>query len=152
MTILRLLNLSLLILFPIAWLAPLLRAGILPIFSMKEISVLSGIQSLWSSDIFLALIVVVFALIAPIAKVIALEGLLSDWLPAGLKPYLFHLARLAMADIFLIAIYITLAKGLGIGRVDVGWGLYLFTGCVFASLGLSLFAHRKQSRLIAGAD
>jgi uncharacterized paraquat-inducible protein A len=145
MTIPRLLNLLLLVLFPIAWLAPLLRAGLLPIFGMTEISVLSGIQSLWGTDIFLALIVVIFALIAPIAKVIALEGVFSGWLPARVKPYLFYLARVAMADIFLIAIYITLTKGLGIGRVDVGWGLYLFTGCVLASLGLSIFAHKNKA-------
>ncbi|MBU2935706.1 MULTISPECIES: paraquat-inducible protein A [Pacificibacter] len=144
MTVPRILNLLLLILFPIAWAAPLLRAGLLPIFGMTEISVLSGVQSLWDTDIFLALIVVVLALIAPIAKVIALEGLLGGWLPARVKPYLFHLARLAMADVFLIAIYITVIKGLGIGRVDVVWGLYLFTGCVLASLGLSIFAQKQN--------
>ncbi|MFT6168629.1 MAG: putative paraquat-inducible protein A [Celeribacter sp.] len=145
MTIIRLLNLSLLILFPIAWGAPLLRAGLLPLFGMTEISVVSGVQSLWNTDMFLALIVVLFALIAPIAKVLTLEALLSHRLPDRIKPYLFHLGRLAMADIFLIAIYVTLAKGLGIGRVDVAWGLYLFTGCVLASLGLSIFAPQNKA-------
>ena len=61
---LRIANLSLLILFPIAWFAPLLRAGILPLFRLSEISVLSGLQALWKSDIFLALIVTIFALFA----------------------------------------------------------------------------------------
>lgn len=150
MTLIRMLNLSLLILFPIAWGAPLLRAGLLPLFGMTEISVLSGIHSLWTTDIFLALIVIVFALIAPVAKVLALEALLSHRLPVWIKPYLFHLGRLAMADIFLIAIYITLTKGLGIGRVDVAWGLYLFTGCVLASLGLGLVA--SQTNRKSGLD
>ena len=54
---LRIANLSLLILFPIAWFAPLLRAALLPIFGMDEISVISGLQSLWESDVILALIV-----------------------------------------------------------------------------------------------
>lgn len=49
-----------------------------------------------------------------------------------------------MADIFLIAIYITVAKGIGVGRVEVAWGLYLFTACVLASLMLGLLAPRKQ--------
>lgn len=145
MTTIRLLNLFLLILFPIAWGAPLLRAGLLPLFGMTEISVLSGIQSLWTTDVVLALVVVIFALIAPIAKVLTLEALLSNRLPERIKPYLFHLGRLAMADIFLIAIYVTLAKGLGIGRVDVAWGLYLFTGCVLASLGLSIFIPQNKA-------
>ncbi|WP_434286555.1 paraquat-inducible protein A [Celeribacter sp. SCSIO 80788] len=144
MTPLRLANLSLLILFPIAWVAPLMRAGLLPLFGLSEISVLSGIVSLWDKDIPLALVVVFFALIAPITKVIALEGLLSGRLPARVKPWLFHLGRLAMADVFLVAIYITLAKGIGVGRVEVGWGLYLFTFCVLASLGLSIFAAKEQ--------
>ncbi|MCZ8150952.1 MAG: paraquat-inducible membrane protein A, partial [Rhodobacteraceae bacterium] len=49
-----LLNLSLLILFPVAWFAPLLRAGLLPLFGLSEISVVSGLQSLWATDPALA--------------------------------------------------------------------------------------------------
>lgn len=144
MTILRLLNLSLLVFFPIAWTAPLFRAGVLPLFGMKEVSILSGIASLWRSDIFLALIVVIFAVIAPIAKVLAYEQLAKGRLNTRAKSWLFHLGRLAMADIFLIAIYITLAKSLGVGRIDVAWGLYVFTGCVLASIGLSFTAQSKE--------
>ena len=69
---LRYLNLSLLILFPVAWFAPLLRAGLLPLFSLSEISVISGLQSLWGTDVFLALIVTAFALFAPYLKTIGL--------------------------------------------------------------------------------
>ena len=47
---LKLLNLSLLILFPIAWMAPLLKAGLLPFFALSEISVLTGLQALWEKD------------------------------------------------------------------------------------------------------
>ena len=39
-----------------------------------------------------------------------------------------------MADVFLIALYIVLAKGVGVGRVETAWGLYLFTFCVLASM------------------
>lgn len=143
MSKLRLLNLSLLILFPIAWAAPLMKAGLLPLFSLSEISVLSGIAALWEKDKFLALIVVFFAIMAPIGKVLAMEGLLSGRLPERVKPCLYHLGRLAMADVFLIAIYITVAKGIGVGRLEVGWGLYLFTFCVLVSLGLSILAKKK---------
>ncbi|MEO0990507.1 MAG: paraquat-inducible membrane protein A, partial [Pseudomonadota bacterium] len=41
----KLLNLSLLILFPISWFAPLMRAGLLPFFDLDEISVISGLQA-----------------------------------------------------------------------------------------------------------
>ena len=65
-------NLALLVAFPIAWFAPLMRAGILPLFKLSEISVISGLQSLWDSDVFLALIVTIFALFAPYLKTIGL--------------------------------------------------------------------------------
>ena len=69
---LRIANLTLLILFPIAWFAPLMRAGLLPLFGLGEISVISGLQSLWGSDVFLALLVTFFALFAPYTKTIGL--------------------------------------------------------------------------------
>nr|WP_319250414.1 paraquat-inducible protein A [uncultured Celeribacter sp.] len=136
-------NLTLLVLFPIAWSAPLLRAGLLPLFRLSEISVVSGIAALWHKDVALALVVIFFAMIAPIAKVLALEALLGGRLPPRLKPALFHLGRLGMADVFLIAIYITVIKGMGVGRVEVGWGLYLFTFCVLVSLAMSIFAAKE---------
>ena len=135
-------NLSLLILFPIAWMAPLLHAGILPFFSLNEISVLSGIGDLWGSDRFLAIIVALFALVAPYAKTIALALVHFNKIgPEGL-PVIGILGKLAMADVFLIAIYITLTKGIGIGRVETGWGLYLFTACVLASLAIAMGTKR----------
>lgn len=133
----RYLNLTLLILFPIAWAAPLLRAGLLPLFGMDEISVLSGIASLWDSDILLAVIVAGFALIAPYAKTLALAAVQWNRAPRRWLPALTWLGRLAMADVFLIALYVVIAKGAGVGRVETAWGLYLFTGCVLASLVLS---------------
>lgn len=137
-----LLNLSLLILFPVAWFAPLLRAGLLPIFGLSEISVVTGLQSLWSTDPALALLVSFLALFAPYAKVLGLVlidfGLLS---PRAL-PALRLMGRLAMADIFLIALYIVLAKGTGIGTIETAWGLWLFTACVALSL---LLSHRHRA-------
>lgn len=131
---LRYLNLSLLILYPVAWAAPLMRAGFLPLFSLKEISVLTGLQSLWASDIFLALVVTVFALFAPYVKTIGLALVQFDLLKPNALPVLHVLGKLAMADIFLIALYITLSKGIGVGRIETAWGLYLFTACIITSL------------------
>ncbi|NEY88700.1 paraquat-inducible protein A [Tabrizicola oligotrophica] len=137
----RYLNLSLLILFPVAWFAPLMRAAVLPIFGMEEISVLTGLQSLWETDAALALVVTFLAVFAPIAKVIGLA--LVDFglmLPRTL-PALQVLGKLAMADVFLLAIYIVLVKGAGLVTLETAWGLYLFTGCILASLLLSHRGH-----------
>ncbi|AUR03053.1 putative paraquat-inducible protein A [Phaeobacter inhibens] len=139
---LRLLTLSLLILYPVAWFAPLMRAGLLPIFGLSEISVITGLQSLWGSDVILALTVTAFAIFAPYLKTIGLALMQWGLLDTRVQPVLHVLGKLAMADVFLIALYITLAKGIGYATIETAWGLYLFTGCILASIVLSLLTAR----------
>lgn len=141
---LKVANLALLVLFPVAWFAPLLRAGLLPLFKLSEISVVSGMQALWKSDVVLALVVTGLALFAPYLKTIGLAlvhfGLLKD----KVMPVLGWLGKLAMADVFLIALYIVIAKGIGYGRIETAWGLYLFTACVLASILISGLTPRAR--------
>ena len=139
----RWLNLSFLILYPLSWFAPLLRAGLLPLFGMSEISVISGLQSLWKSDVFLALAVTAFALVAPLLKTGGLALIQFHLLDRRALPTINLLGKFAMADIFLIALYVTLAKGLGVGRVEVAWGLYLFTALILGSIVLGVMESRR---------
>ncbi|NJS39647.1 MAG: paraquat-inducible protein A [Rhodobacteraceae bacterium] len=120
--------------FPIAWFAPLLRAGFLPIFGLDEVSVITGLQSLWDSDASLALLVTFLAVFAPYAKTIGLALLHWHLLSRRTLPVLDILGKLAMADVFLIAIYIVIVKGAGMVTIETAWGLYLFTGCILASI------------------
>jgi len=143
-TLPKLINLALLIAFPIAWFAPLMRAGLLPLFGLSEISVISGLQSLWKSDVALALMVTFLALFAPYVKTLGLALLHFGLLSARVKPALSLLSKLAMADIFLIAVYITAAKGIGVGRIETAWGLYLFTGCILVQLFLGLLSNNRS--------
>ena len=150
-------NLALLIVFPIAWFAPLIRTGLLPewqmpgwlggttLFEADTITVISGLQKLWEADVFLALAVTFFALVAPLVKSIGLALLQFGWLNARAAPVLAILSKLAMADIFILALYVVIAKGIGIGQIEIAWGLYLFTACVIASLGLSILEQRRQT-------
>jgi uncharacterized paraquat-inducible protein A len=135
---LRWLNLLLFLLYPISWFAPLMRAGLLPLFGMSEISLVSGLQSLWGTDVFLALLVTLFALVAPLIKTLGLALVQFGFLDRRALPALNVIGRLGMADVFLIALYITLAQGMGVGRVETAWGLYLFTGCILGSVVLGL--------------
>jgi uncharacterized paraquat-inducible protein A len=146
MTALRLANLALLVLFPIAWFAPLLRAGLLPLFGLSEISVISGLQSLWDSDVFLALLVTAFALFAPYLKTIGLACVHFGLMRRKVLPVLSWLGKLAMADVFLIALYIVVVKGVGFARVETAWGLYLFTACILASIAISILTARELAR------
>ena len=141
------LNLCLLVLYPIAWFAPLMRAALLPIFGMTEISVVSGLQSLWGSDAGLALLVTALAVFVPYAKTLGLALVQFGLMSRRTLPVLHLLGRLAMADVFLVALYIVLAKGVGHATVEVAWGLWLFTGCILGSLALSLM----DGRLAAAA-
>jgi paraquat-inducible protein A len=134
---LKFLNLTLLVLFPIAWFAPLLRAALLPIFGMDEISVITGLQSLWEADAALALLVTFLAIFAPYAKTIGLALLHWDLLSPKTQPVLDILGKLAMADVFLIALYIVIVKGAGMVTIETAWGLYLFSACILASILIS---------------
>lgn len=130
-------NLALLILFPIAWFAPLLRAALLPIFGMDEISVITGLQSLWQSDPAFALLVTFLAIFAPFAKTLGLTLIHFGLLSPKTLPALHILGKLAMAEVFLIALYLVIAKGAGYVTIETAWGLYLFTACILASLFIS---------------
>jgi len=140
---LRVTNLALMILFPLSWFAPLLRAGLLPLFGLSEISVVSGLQSLWPADPILALIVTALALFAPMIKTIGVSLIHFGLLKRRLLPVLSWMGKLAMADVFLIALYVVIVKGIGVGRVETAWGLYLFTACILTSIVISTLTVRQ---------
>lgn len=144
--LLKFANLAMIVAWPIAWTAPLMRAGFLPIFRLSEISVLSGLHALWESDIFLALVVFLFALVAPMTKTLALAAVQFNAAPAWLLPILTWVGRLAMADVFLIAVYVVIAKGVGVGRVEVAWGLYFFTALILMQFTMSWFEEARRER------
>jgi uncharacterized paraquat-inducible protein A len=137
-------NLVLFILFPISWFAPLMQAGLLPLFGLSEISIISGLQSLWEKDVILALLVTFFALVAPMLKTLGMALVQFKLLDDRTLPVIGVMGKLAMADIFLIALYITLSKGIGIGRIETLWGLYLFTACILASLATSIVESMRR--------
>lgn len=142
---LKLVNLSLLILFPVSWFAPLMRAGIdLPLFGYEEISVISGLQALWGSDVILALLVTFLAVFSPYLKTIGLALIHFGMLRRKMLPSLEFLGKLAMADMFLIALYIVIVKGIGLARIEVAWGLYLFSACVLTSVVIGYFTHKPR--------
>ena len=141
------LNLALLALFPASWLAPLARAASWPyFFAPDEITLLSGVRDLWASDAALAALVALFAVAIPYAKTLALAAVHLGRLGPPVLPVLEVVGKLSMADVFLVALYIVVVKGVGVGEVSAAWGLWLFTGCVLASIWV---AHVTRRRLAA---
>ena len=155
----KFLNLALVVAFPVAWFAPLLRTGLLPqwqmpswlggstLFAPDTITVISGLQKLWETDVFLAIAVTFFALVAPMLKCLGMSLIHFNLLSFKTQPAIAMMGKLAMADIFILALYIVIAKGIGIGQIEVAWGLYLFTAGVMASLFVSFVENKKAPAL-----
>ena len=60
-----------------------------------------------------------------------------------MRPALDRLAllgKLAMAEVFLLAVILVGIKGVGIGMVEVTWGLPVFVAAVLLSLAASIWA------------
>ena len=138
-----LLNLALLALYPVAWSAPIASAQLLPFFSGTEISILTGIRDLAESELLLAILVALFALAFPYGKTIALALIHTGRLGPRALPLIEVMGKLSMADVFLIALYIVMTKGVGIGDITSRWGLWLFTACVLASIWIGHATARK---------
>ena len=49
-----------------------------------------------------------------------------------------------MADVFLLALYVLIFKGMGVGEVQVAWGLYLFTACIIASIIIAALTEKVR--------
>ncbi|MFA7433371.1 MAG: paraquat-inducible protein A [Gemmobacter sp.] len=139
---------ALMVLFPVAWFAPLMTVRVTLRFWAEgsDLSVISTLQSVWAQDAVLALVLTFLAIVAPTIKVLGLALILLRLMSPRLHGVLYLIGRLAMADVFLIAVYIALFQGIQGGTITLGWGLYLFTGCVLASVALSLAAARLRVR------
>ena len=116
------------------------------LFAPDTISVISGLQKLWETDVFLAIAVTFFALVAPMLKCIGMALIHFNLLSSHAQPAIAFMSKLAMADIFILALYIVIAKGIGIGEIEVAWGLYLFTAAVILSLIVSLASSLDRAR------
>lgn len=130
--------------FPVAWFAPLMTVKVRLAFwaSGTEISLVSTLQSLWADDPALTLVLSFLTLVAPMLKLAGAALVLLGLLSPRTEGALWWLGRLAMADVFLIVVYMALFKGLDGGTITPEWGLWAYTGAVMGSLGLSVWVAR----------
>ena len=129
-------------LVPVTWWLPLFTARV-PFLWRQEVSIATGLVELWRLDLLLFAAVLLFSVIAPLAKGLALAWV---WfrLPVGrARGWLDRLAllgKLSMTEVFLLAVIIVGLKGVGIGTVEVSWGLQAFVLVVVLSLAASTWA------------
>lgn len=137
-----------LIALPFTWYLPLFRTELL-VFLDNEVTVIGAARTLLKADLLLFAIIVLFGMVVPVAK---LAGLIYAWAivprEAGRAWIggLNKISKFSMLDIFLIAVTIIGLKGVGLGKVEIGYGLYAFAGVVLMILALSFWADRISCR------
>ncbi|ARO14284.1 Paraquat-inducible protein A [Ketogulonicigenium robustum] len=88
------------------------------------------------------MIVTAAAIFFPILKILGIAMVQFGLMDAKLAPLMSWIGKFAMADIFLLSLYVLIFKGMGVGEVRVGWGMYLFTFCVVASIVISALTEK----------
>jgi len=137
-----------LVALPFTWFLPLFRTELL-VFLDNEVTVMGAARTLLKADLLLFAVIVLFGMIVPVAKLVAL---LHAWtiLPRekarGWIGGLNKISKFSMLDIFLIAVTIVGLKGVGLGKVETAYGLYAFAGVVLMILALSFWADRVSCR------
>jgi paraquat-inducible protein A len=136
---------SVAILFPVTLVVPILSTRI-PLLSYNEIVLARVAYDLFRTDKVLFVIVVVFGIIVPWCKSVLscfFWYFLSSPAHARYFDLLALLGKLSMLDIMLLAIFIVAFKGLGIGHVEIRYGLYVYVSIVLVSFFVSLFMTRR---------
>jgi paraquat-inducible protein A len=137
-------------LVPLTWWLPLFEARV-PFLWRQQVSIASGLAELWRLDPLLCAVVFLFSVLAPLAKAAALVAVWYQAPLANARRQLDRLAilgKLAMTEVFLLAVIIVGIKGVGIGTVEIACGLHTFVVIVVLSLGVSTWAWAALGRAV----
>ena len=119
------------ILFTLGVFSPLMTVKKWHIFE-NTFSLLSGLmQFFYAGQYFLFIIVGVFSLVVPLAKIIlvAVVTNTSSWAEIGrhkLIHWLSLIGKWSMMDVFIVAVLVVVGKFRGIAEVEIHHGLYAF--------------------------
>ncbi len=129
-------------LVPLTWWLPLFTARV-PFLWRHDVSIASGLVELWRLDLLLFAAVLLFSVLVPLVKGTALVWVwyrTPDHRVRAALDRLALLGKLAMAEVFLLAVILVGIKGVGVGTVEVTWGLPVFVAAVLLSLAASIWA------------
>lgn len=120
------------------------------IFFKDTISIYSGlIRLVEEGEYFLFLVILIFSVIFPIAKILTLAGVwYFEWHEVSTKKVLHGvdmLGKWSMLDVFVIAIIITSIKLRLVSQVKTEVGVYIFTIAVILSMITSLRIKSKET-------
>ena len=125
------------------------------LFFFKENPSLLGIvSSLWENNIPLSLLVALFSIVFPFAKMAAVAaealtppGTESGWF-AKLVPFL---TKWSMMDVMLVAIVIAAAKTSGLADAFTEAGLWCYAGAALLTTVIQWMVARRARAIAAGA-
>ena len=129
---------AVLLAFPPVWFLPLFTLDVSFRFwaDATEYTMISTLQTLWQADPALALLVSFLALFAPVVKLTGIILIQTGWLSPRALPGLSLMGRLAMADVFLIALAVAMIRGIDGAVLTIESGFWAFAGLVMASVVL----------------
>jgi paraquat-inducible protein A len=138
------LSLSALLLFVPGVLLPMMR---LESFGhATEASILDGVSYMLAhGEVFIGLVILVFSLVLPPLKLLALLLVSTRLLPPAGRARLYGwvelLGRWGMLDVLVVAVLVAFVKLGDTVRIQPGVGLFLFSACVLVSILASLCLH-----------
>ena len=132
-------------LVPVTWWLPLFTARV-PFLWRQEVSIATGLVELWRLDLLLFAAVLLFSVLAPLAKGVALAWVWyrarRPGARAGSTGWRCS-ASCRMTEVFLLAVIIVGLKGVGIGRWRSAGACRRSSVVVVLSLAASTWAWRR---------
>lgn len=122
-------------------------------FWEKDYTLITGAQGLWEKgEYFLASILLTFSGVIPVIKMLLLGALLILPMRTRFRARFLDIVdavgRWSMLDVFVVALFIVLAKSSFIATAEPATGLYLFCGAIVLSMLLSLEMRRLSKRAL----
>lgn len=121
------------------------------IFWEKHYTLITGARGLWDKgEHFLAAVLLLFSGVFPVIKLVLLGALLIFPMRARPRARLIDVTdavgRWSMLDVFVVALFIVLARSALIATAEPAPGLYVFCGAIVLSMVLSLEMRRLSRR------
>jgi len=118
------------------------------VLSFESKSVMGSIVKLWENgDIIVALVILLFSVLVPVAKVLSLlfiSVFMESKFAHSIVKFFKLIGKWSMVDVFVVAVflvYLTANKG-DVSRAEVEVGLYFFLAYVIVSMLVSLSADK----------
>ncbi|MFK5975788.1 MAG: paraquat-inducible protein A [Sulfurovum sp.] len=118
------------------------------VLSFESKGVIGSIEKLWSSgDIVVALVILIFSVVVPVSKVLALlfvSIFMKSPFAHNIVKFFKLIGKWSMVDVFVVAVflvYLTANNG-DVSRAEIEVGLYFFLSYVIVSMIVSLTADK----------